>query len=263
MDVFSQSDWGALWVYASAGGMMAQGGILSVVAVFLRASFWLRMGAFCAATLLAWMFWALGMLFNSHILNGYSTASYLDELRLGVFGLPLLAVAIQMPLWTIRLYRGWELRHSQLRQPAQPLRILDYLLCMGAVAVAIASARWAVKPAEMNTDYWTGFGIACAVAAGISLVSVPPALWLLFRWTNAWLGYAALIVYSATATALTLAVLEYINTVIWQRSSGIRPWGAIGIGTVFVSFGGFLGGALFLLRATGFFLVTRCEQAHA
>ncbi len=261
MSVFSERDWGALWVYASAGGILAQGGLSSILAVFLRASFWLRMGAFCAAVLLAWIFWALGIAFNVFALQRSSAYYIYDELRLVAFGLPLVALAIQMPLWGLRLYRGWELlRPEQQGQPALPLKILDYLVCTGVVAVAITSARLADEPAEINGDYWAGFSIACAAAAGISLVSVPPALLLSFRWRKAWLGWIALIAYGVIAAAVTLGIIECVTLMSWQRSSGIRLWSAIGIATLFASFGAFLGAGLLLLRATGFFLVTRRHQ---
>src|SRR5687768_13846975 len=39
MDVFNHSDWGAVWVYASAGVMLAQAGAVSAFLVWTRAHF--------------------------------------------------------------------------------------------------------------------------------------------------------------------------------------------------------------------------------
>lgn len=258
MNVFNQSDWGALWVYACFGAILAQGGWLSAIAVFLRCNFWLRMAAFWAAVLLSWTSWALGIAFDTYVVEQYANFHAFDSLRLVAFMLPLIAIAIQMPLWSLRLYRGWELlRPSHLGQPAEPVKILDYLVCTGMVAVAITSARLAVKPTDVDGDYWAGCGIACSAAAGISLISVPPAMWLLLRWRNAWLGWVTLISYGAIATVITLIAIHYANLLIWERPSGMPLWAAIGMTTVFVSCGTLLGAGLFSLRALGLSFATR------
>jgi uncharacterized membrane protein len=128
-------------------------------------------------------------------------------LQLGSFSLPLVALAIQSPLWFARCYSGWRLTNSNLAATtARPLSIRDYLVGTAVVALSITFARLARPASWPLQDYWPGWAIVFACFAGGGLLGVVPAMFLVFRLQNAWLGIGLLLPYGAIVGAIVVGI---------------------------------------------------------
>jgi hypothetical protein len=187
MDTFRQRDWGAVWVYLSIGLIVAQGGSLPFWLVFGRGSFLARLIVFWAGVAVMGACWGAGAIVATSMhafLHVYD-----DEVRFFALSLPLAALAIQLPLWPLKLFCGWsvvkwdvERDDAPVGEANRPLAIRDYLIGTAIVAVAFTCAR--VAPRHMPSNYWIVWLIFAASVAGTSLISIVPAMLLMLRRTN-------------------------------------------------------------------------------
>jgi hypothetical protein len=247
--LFDQNDWGALCVYSAAGAILAQGSLLAIALVFARGAFWRRL-AFCSCLIVAfWFFWALGFSWTS-FRNG--SRSILSGIRVAAFSLPLAFLAIQAPLWWLRVYRGWQLVHESNRlRTERPSSILDYLIGTGIVAVSLSLARIAPGRDFNSAQYWAGWSVYFGSAAAISLISLPLALWLILEWRRWRIGFALLVFYGGAATVIVMATIRLAMRLRQPNSGGMDLWDATGIVTTFVAFTAMLGMGLMLMRSRG------------
>jgi hypothetical protein len=250
--LFDQNDYGAVWVYFTAGVVLAQGGLLAAVLVFGTGEFVRRLALCWAAAIPLWLCWAGGLVLNNT--RAYRQDSAAD-LRFGLLVMPLAAIAIQAPLWFFRLYLGWRLiRADTSGNLPRHLSIRDYLTGTAIAAFSITCARLALKPSEIDPDYWAGWSMFIASAAGISLASVVPAILLMFRCRHWAFGMAMLDLYSGAAIFLISGLLAICSL----RFPGVVPqpesWASLGIAILFMSFAAFLGLGLKALRDMDFTL---------
>ena len=250
--LFDQNDYGAVWVYFTGGVVLAQGGLFAVVLVFGTGGFVRRLALCWAAAIPLWLCWAGGLLLNNT--HSYRPNNGAD-LRFGLFVMPLVAIAIQAPLWFFRLYLGWRLiRADTSGNVPRHLSIRDYLTGTAIAAFSITCARLALKPDDIDPDYWAGWSVFFASAAGISLASVVPAMLLMFRCRQWAFGLGMLVFYGAAAVFLISGLLAICNL----RFPGVMPqpevWASLGIAILFMSFTAFLGLGLKALRDMGFIL---------
>jgi hypothetical protein len=258
--VFDQNDWGAVWVYLSAGTILAQAGLLAAVFVFASGEFWRRFALCWAVAGYVWTVCALGFVTRIYLAGQTIDASSISGLRSGALALPLFGLAIQAPLWLFRLYRGWQfVDEAGPDWTGRPLSIRDYMIGMGIVALSLTSARLAISH-QSDNEYWAGWSVLFACAAGISLASVIPAVLLMFRFRDWRVGLVILVVYGTVAAAVVMALIEAGTRWLQAGPSGLDWWSAIGLMLLFASFGGFLGLGLKAVRDMGFSLVMGREK---
>jgi hypothetical protein len=258
--IFSQRDWGAVWVYISAGLIVAQAGALSIGVVFAPASWLYRMSAFWAAAVVLFAAWGAGCVAHEWMRQ---TQFRMDrEIYVAVSSMPLLALTIQAPLWGLKLFAGWSLvrpTETANKAPERPLSISDYLVGMAVIAASLAIARLA--PHNSTQEFWIGWSIVSASVATVSLIGIPPAMLFVFRWPGGLAGVLLMIAYSTIVALLALQIFWVINASIRVRLGGPNAWELFGLFLILLSFALGLSTALLALRCLGHqLLVSRNSQ---
>jgi hypothetical protein len=233
------NDWRQLPIFALFGAVLAESGLLSAWLVFSSSSFWFRAAGCWAAAFVLWVCWAGGLLLASRMASWQIE----QEMQLGSLSLPLVALAIQSPLWFARSYSGWRLVNRETGPPRRsPLSIRDYLVGTAIAAISITFARLA-RPVSFSPDnYWAGWSIAFVFFACGGLLAIVPAMLLIFRVRNWRLGFGLLILYSLIFGIVVAGILDATNP---GRSSAFDYVALI---TMFTSLAAFLGAGVVVAR---------------
>jgi hypothetical protein len=238
IDVFNTRSLGLIFPITCLGVMLAEGFILAAWLVWGAGSFFKRLLIHWAAV--AWL--ALAWLLGAILDDGFS-GEVRDGLENVPFVLPLLSVAIQLPLWIARYYFGWRLiDRCGDPSPEKPLGIRDLLVATSIVAVSLALIRlpedWA------GEDAWMAWGIIVPALAGISLVSVlPVAVWMLHV-RNLAIGLVCIPVQTTIAIVVTLIVVAMMERIVLGQ--------ALVTGALVVGFAATLSVAALAARAAGY-----------
>lgn len=172
----------------------AQAGLLILAAVLGPGSVALRQA--CVIVLgLTWVgAWLLGYCIAEwHDVN---TIMLPDAEQLTVIlVLPFLLFVGQTPLWTFRAFFRWRVEHCEANKvgdkPAQ-VSLLGFFVATALVASSLGLVRLGLRLADSpSEEWWLATGIASAVIAVLSLLTLPPAVWCILRWRNEWLGTLA------------------------------------------------------------------------
>ncbi len=155
---------------------------------------WLLMGAFL-----------LGLRVNES-----SNGDFPEIVRAFLCSIPLIMLSAQIPLWGLRTYLRWRiLPTNKSTVPERPLTIGDMIAATLVVALAFGFIRLASDDPQFYEIAWIGWLIAIPSIAAISLVSLPPLLFLMLRHYDwpvvgffAWCGYATLLL-SVAAVIIT------------------------------------------------------------
>jgi hypothetical protein len=258
MEVFRQSDWGAVLVYLSAGMMFAQAGALPFWLVFGSESFLKRTVTFWTAVAALFLCWGAGALIYVNMRKFHYDFS--EQARFFALSLPLATVAITLPLWPLKLFLGWSLTRSETScgdPSTRPLAIRDFLAGTTIVAVSFTLARLA--PSRMDGNFWIGWLVFGASVAGVSAISVIPAMLLMLRRSSASLGIFQF--YAAGAALITFLISSWLQPYQWSLLNGSRGrWELLGGYLVFFSFAAGLSGAMLAARALGFRLTYASER---
>jgi len=241
MKVFDQHDWGAVLVYACMGLIIAQGGALTVWLAWGPEPFWWRLvGHWCLAGM-ALAFWLLGVWISEGP----------NDLReaLGIVGpaLPLVSLAAQVPLWIVRQFWGWRLAPPDA---ATPLTIRDLMVATLLAGLSLAAARGVDGGGSRNEEFWLGWGIAVAVATGMSTIALLPAGGCLLGMRRLALGVSLMVAYAAAATAAVWIVALFLVS-----GSRVTIWELTGLSIVVLSFTGMLVFAAITVRTWGYGLI--------
>jgi len=238
MDVFNTRSVGIIFPFACLGVMLAEGFILAAWLVWGAGSFFKRLWIHWAAVIWLALAWLLGALLD----DGFS-GEVRDGLENVPFVLPLLSVAIQLPLWIARYYFGWRLiDQCGDPTPEKPLAIRDLLVATSIVAGSLALVRlpedWAGDDAGM------AWGIIVPALAGISLVSVlPVAVWMLHIRKLA-IGLVCIPVQATIAVVVTVTVVATMERIVLDE--------VLAIGALVASFAATLSAAALAARAAGY-----------
>jgi hypothetical protein len=194
-----------------------------------------------------WSAWAVGLVFVSWY---GSWGSVGDELQMSFLSLPLVMLAIQLPLWFARTYLGWRLTIRQPETLAPPLfSIRDYFVGTAIVAISITFARLA-RPATWPLDrYWPSWAIAFCIFTIGSLAAVLPAMYFTIRLRNVWLAIGLLSLYAFAVASL----IAYIANAI---DSSIGALETAAIMAFILPLPIFLGLGFLIARACGYVLET-------
>jgi hypothetical protein len=254
MHIFRQRDWGAVWVYTCAGLMLAQAGVLSIGVVFWPAGWLYRMGTFWAAAMVLFAGWGAGYL--AYYWMRTLPLRMEREIYVALMSLPLLALVVQAPLWGLKLFAGWSLvrpTETGNKTPERPLSISDYLAGMAVIAASLAIARLA--PHNTGQEFWAGWSVVSASVFTLSLASIPPAILFVLRWPGGMAGVPTMMVYTAAAALLALAIFWAIEASIRVRLGGPSAWELFGYFLVLESFAVGMSTALLAMRYLGFRLL--------
>ncbi len=122
--------------------------------------------------------------------------------------IPLLAVAVQTPLWAAKLWFGWRIVTPACRRDAairRPFGIRDLLIGMALGACVLSAAQLGVPPNTSTEEVLIPLAIAAAVLAVVSLLTTVPAIAAILRSRRIAWALGALLLYDVT---LAIAVIE-------------------------------------------------------
>lgn len=245
MEVFNSNDWGAVWVYASAGVILAQAGAISAFLVWTRARFWVRLAGHWAVAAMAVAAWVAGAIVSGE---------FEPEMEFLLLSLPALALAMQIPLWLTRLYLGWHfvpaasvpVSSQHFASVRESLSIRDFFVGTLLVAVSLGFLR---VGATIEDDIWIVMAVATPVAMFATSFSVIPIGRLLMSEFDWRLG----IVFIALET--TIAAVVIVAVVFWMET-GARMWDLFGIAIIVFAFAATLSAAALAARFADYRLIT-------
>jgi hypothetical protein len=268
--------WAGDLATAALGGLVvAQAFALAMAGVFGPGPFALRLTIAWILAAILFMQWLLGYFVFAWIGRNSTEALVIRDARYVACSLPLFALAMQLPLWALKFYAGWRwvradgprdakgsgvfggTSHSILDNTFPPKTpdplapeaptIRDYLLGTAIVAVSLSLAPLSEESREAN--FWLGWAVVGAVAALISLISVPPAMLLTMR-SRGWSEGALLAIPCTLAVMLVviLGMATFIPSFARELFSGR---GLVLVGTFLTSFMTFAAGLLLATRAAG------------
>jgi hypothetical protein len=136
----------------------------------------------------------------------------------GLFCLPLLALASQMPLWIMRIWFRWRIAHRDHADPSrlQPLRIGHLLVAMTVVAGALAAARVSQSTSSSRENEGiVALAAAALVIAVVSATTTVPAVLVCLRARR--LPLALGLIFAAdVAVYVALAIILGGGSLDWQ-----------------------------------------------
>ncbi|MFN0021516.1 MAG: hypothetical protein ACKVP0_24965, partial [Pirellulaceae bacterium] len=236
MEVFRPEHWGAFWVYLTAGGMCAQLGILTIWGVVGLGRAWHRQLLVMSIGGLWIGAWVAGRFLLKE--RGFSP-SWKETAP--AFCLPLVLLAMQVPLWVFRILARWRLVSGDGSATSKPpqMTIAGILGAMTLVGIALALVKLGLQVVQSHeaTFWWTAVAVACASGGIITLFVLVPIIILLLRpksWTTGLLLSVLFLLGIVTIGVFTTAA--FTGNI---RSLGFRTYVAFP-----AAFGGLAGGLL-------------------
>lgn len=226
------------------GVLLAQVSMLSLWTVWSERPVWLRvvLGTLLAEILLACFLMGIAM---------NNPADFHDIARVMMCSLPLVLLCVQAPLWALRIYAGWRIAPAHGISQPQPLSIGQILLATATVAGAVSLVRLASDEPAFYESAWIAWVVAAPSIAGVSLITLPVALYLVLRWERTTSGLFLLWGYA------TAAIIVVIIVAPLAFGAPIRGEQAVGLFVALYTFAGLLWLLLRVVRAWGYRLVTR------
>jgi len=167
--------------------------------------------------------------------------------------LPIVFFCVQLPLWALRLWFGWEVAKADATSVgsyARPVTIKDLVLGTAAASVAMALVRLGsllVPIPSEGAQMLMGASFLAASAAGVSLLTLPPLVFAILgsrrvaagamgvaAWTLAFIAVCSTVVTVVTGqfpsppqvTAFTMLALVFVALVasglLLARTAGYR-----------------------------------------
>ncbi|NQU20404.1 MAG: hypothetical protein HQ567_03910 [Candidatus Nealsonbacteria bacterium] len=185
------SDFTIVLLYAILGAIGAQAGLHAIWCVLAPVGFAKRFAVGVGTGLFLFGAWAVG-----HAAYVYERAyygpDYWETVLTALLCLPLLAIAVQLPLWMMRMWCGWRIlyRASPFRHAGfEAFGIRDLLVATGMVAVALSAAQLGISRGDSPADVaLLPLVIGAGVAAGISLIVTLPGVVATLRARRRWLA---------------------------------------------------------------------------
>ncbi|MGI8981503.1 MAG: hypothetical protein ACR2FY_19940 [Pirellulaceae bacterium] len=248
MDVFDPDDWGAFWVYLTAGGMCAQLSLLAIWGAIGLGKTWARQLSVVGVGSIWIASWCAGPAFLENGLLGEISAREAAP----TFCLPLLLLSMQMPLWVHRVLGRWRLASENASIASRPpqMSIAGILGAMTLVGISLALVRLGLQVSEMNAPgaWWIGVVITCASFSAASLIIRVPVCFLVLRLRSWVAGIVLSILYLSS-----VAMLAWIGAFSIMGNFGGGPFQTyIALPTTFCGFAGGLLLPLMLLRLANY-----------
>jgi hypothetical protein len=205
--------------------------------------------AVALATAGAWFFaWTLGMLLLS-LLERY--AIELAEMIWSLFFcLPLVLLAVQIPLWVARVWFGWrivDLNRAGNGPPREHFHLRHFFVATGVVALAFALARLGnTRDVESTEEFMLAMVILAIVCGLISTCTLLPLLVATLRGRRVWLYIP-----------FTIGLLWILLSVAFMVLSAFAPTGMsrgelFAVHVMFLTYVGLLAGIFYLARLCGY-----------
>jgi hypothetical protein len=246
--------WGALFVYAAAGPLFAQFGVLPAWLALGDRPYWFRLARHWLAAIAAMAAAALG-----NILANWSSGRVLriedgPAMMSLLLVLPALSLAVESPLWILRWVFGWRITRQIDCPPQRKLAIRDIMLATALVAAALALARLSpqFQPGGPDRAFWGMMAVAAAVAVGSSTVLLPPFVWFALGVRSLPMAVLGAAIHAGTLAAIFLAVIAYNR---WTFSTTL--WGTIGASVTAITFAWGVTVPFWLARFQGYRLICR------
>jgi hypothetical protein len=224
--VLRQTDGPDSWLtpamFGCFGVALGQGTLLAVAHVLGPGTLWMR-------SLLAWAggFAAMGTWYL-----GYAAADSdpdMDAVQGISCMVPFFVLAVESPLWLMRLTRNWRLDHEEATSDSSTsIANLFSVTALVAVTFGLAQIGRAYLVSEIGSRdwFWPAMGIAWLVLAAASTVLLSPLLIFRMKWRR-WdftLGWAVL--FPGIAVHVCLAIVEFMDA-RWNWYRDIMPLGII------------------------------------
>ena len=196
---------GAVLGAVTSGVILGEVGSLTLWLVFGPGELALRLlvhwtVAFC-------LFLALGVGFVVAAADGGGFPG--EALGAAVCSLPMISLAAQLPLWPLRTHFGWRVERraaSADENGSQALSIRDLFFGTVVTAVSLACLRLTPHRVDVGPMFWLAWCIGVASVAGISAVSLIPALLFVLR-SKETTGVSSLCIYTGLAACVAMAIL--------------------------------------------------------
>ena len=247
-------------VLAIAGLMVAQAGLLSILAVWGSGPWWMRLAlhwGVAAALILSWCLgwcWAYG-----YRLNALSDST-LQDARMLLGGLLLCSLLVQAVPWLLRVYWGWTIqpRGASAQAVAARLSIRDLLLATVMAALAVGAARASQPESAPRGEYWlawllTGIGVGVFV-----LLTLVPTVYCTLRMRSPLWAGGCLVFISA------IIAIPLMATLIASRPYGGPDlwWIVLAMLALVLGYMGGLAGPLLIARSSGYRLETGGKRSQ-
>ena len=202
-------------MYGCVGAIGAQASLHAIWFTLSPVATMLRFTMGLAGVFSLYAAWALGFAVALSEKPVSVFTNFWESVLTGMACLPLLAIAIQAPVWMMRFWGRWQIVHDDdehLPDRVGSLRIVHLLVATGSVAAALTIAR-AGRPDGVSSD--TGFLssllVAAAVAAVTSLLTTLPLTFAMLGARRVWLAMAATILLGVMVVAGTIVVLSIVD----------------------------------------------------
>jgi hypothetical protein len=255
-DWISPNDAAAALVYLWFGAICAEGGLHAVGCVLFTHGLVRRLVLGIGVGLTLFAAWAVGYAVDGWY-RGYFPGDFWRNVRSGLLYLPLLAIAIQLPLWVVKFWFGWRVQHRV--EPAGPrggetFSIRDMFLATGAVALALTAARFAPQDEGPGQRWFLALIVIALATAAVSLIAVLPAVVATLRVRRLW--------WSLPITLLLQGAALFGLFIVICRIEGHSPSLRDRVGTAWMAAGFFLSltGPLLVARGLGYRLVWGWRQ---
>jgi len=203
----------SLWQPLFLASLGAVGGVFAAQLTVLCVQLVLGTGSFARRLAMAW---AAGLVFYVAWAASYSLTfrNGPQEIWWVLAGLPTVALAVQAPLWLLRIYAGWRLvRADQALRPSQTQMTISSLLGGTAVvAISFAALRSMYdQPADYTPPFWLAWLIGGSITAAASLMLIAPTIALVLRPSD-W----RIAAFGPTFYWLLLAAPAVVGLALWR-----------------------------------------------
>ena len=222
------------------GPILSQFGLLTLWLVWSEGSFLKRLAIHWMCVIALWIGWALGALtINEREIH--------EILRVTACSLPLILLAIQLPLWPLRIYFGWRIEHKGFTDfiPLTKLSIQD--MVTGTIVTSLSLAALRLVPAEFLADpsYIFGWGIGILVIVALTSLSIVPSILFLLRVRNTSTATVGFCTYVPLAVMVVLLVFAAFAGSVTEEVH-------VTFGLIMLSFAAAFTIPLFILRSHGY-----------
>jgi hypothetical protein len=181
----------------------------------------------------------------------FDDSTFWEAGRVILLSMPLYLLAIQSPLWVVKMSLDCRLVQKEDEDASslpRRLSLLDLMFGTAAVALALAAARFA-RPEEVDSaDFLIPVLIGAVVVAGVSLFTTVPTLFASHGAPNPTLAVAGLV---GVQVFICLGIVGMLSVF-----TGYMPAEALGLFAVFcASFFAFLNVPMLISRFLGYRLV--------
>ena len=236
-----------------AGAIVAQPALLAIWAVMGPQRLLVRWLRSLLAAAFFWCVFLLGMTMAA------VTPRDVVEMAKGTFMLPLAFLAVQLPLWVLKMVTGWRIIAGGTKDSSPPsasrqFQLQHILGATAAVAAAMGLASaglpyFSGPNGNADPSMWLWLMLICLICGACSALSTLPCLWAAFVARNKAASTKIIAVYALVMSVLVVAVVSAI--------AGSTPPGKVM--AAFILFHGSLAfvllGSLHIARSYGYVLL--------